>query len=417
MIKSLRGTTDILPPESALWEFVEQQARTLFRQYGYEEIRIPVFERTELFVRTIGETTDIVEKEMYTFKDRKGRSLTLRPEGTAGVVRACLQNKIFGQKIQKLYYLGPMFRYERPQAGRQRQFYQIGVELFGTSSPLADAEVIALMVRFVEKIGLSGVSVNVNSLGDDESVSTFKQRLKDFIEPKAEMLCADCRRRLERNILRVLDCKVPSCREVLDDPGLPVLKDSLSPGARVHYEKVLAMLDQLGIQYREEPRLVRGLDYYTHTIFEVTHSSLGSQDALGGGGRYDNLVESIGGAAVPGIGFAMGVERLIMVLKELQADENESRIDVFLVSLDEQALEENLVLADRLRRAGVSAVSGYEKQSVKSQMRQANNLGVKRVVMRGQEERAAGSYKLKNMQNGEERIVGSSDIIDVIQKQ
>ena len=416
MIKSLRGTNDILPPESALWEFVEQQARVLFRQYGYEEIRIPVFERTELFVRSIGEVTDIVEKEMYTFQDRKGRSLTLRPEGTAGVVRACLQHKLLGQKMQKFYYLGPMFRYERPQAGRQRQFHQVGVELFGTSSPLADAEVIAMMVRFVERIGLSGVAVNVNSLGDAESLVTFKQQLKDFITPNAEALCADCRRRLDRNILRVLDCKVPSCRAIIDDPTMPVMKDALSPDARAHYEKVLCMLDKLGIPYNEAPGLVRGLDYYTHTIFEVTHSSLGSQDALGGGGRYDNLVKSIGGSSTPGIGFAMGVERLIMVLKELQETDAGHPVDAFLVSLDEQALEENLVLADLLRRNGLSVVSGYEKQSVKSQMRQANSLGVTWVVMRGQEERSADSFKLKNMQSGEEQPVSGNTIVASMQK-
>jgi len=416
MIKSLRGTNDILPPESALWEFVEQQARELFRQYGYEEIRVPVFERTELFVRSIGEVTDIVEKEMYTFQDRKGRSLTLRPEGTAGVVRACLQHKLLGQKTQKFYYLGPMFRYERPQAGRQRQFHQVGVELFGTSSPLADAEVIAMMVRFVERIGLSGVAVNVNSLGDAESLVTFKQQLKDFITPNAEALCADCRRRLDRNILRVLDCKVPSCRAIIDDPAMPVMKDALSPDARAHYEKVLCMLDKLGIPYNEAPGLVRGLDYYTHTIFEVTHSSLGSQDALGGGGRYDNLVKSIGGSSTPGIGFAMGVERLIMVLKELQETNAGHPVDAFLVSLDEQALEENLVLADLLRRNGLSVVSGYEKQSLKSQMRQANSLGVTWVVMRGQEERSADSFKLKNMQSGEEQSVSGNTIVASMQK-
>ncbi len=410
MINSLRGTTDILPPESALWEYVERQARLLFSRYGYGEIRMPIFERTELFVRSIGEVTDIVEKEMYTFQDRKGRSITLRPEGTAGVVRACLQNKLLGQKVQKLYYIGPMFRYERPQAGRQRQFNQIGVELFGTYSPLADAEVIAMMVRFLELIGLKGVSVNINSLGDAESLKRYKEMLSEYIGPRVEQLCPDCRRRLEKNILRVLDCKVPACRTVFDSAAMPAMKNALTDDASGQYAQVCAMLDMLGIAYREEPRLVRGLDYYTHTIFEVTHNSLGSQDALGGGGRYNNLVESIGGSATGGIGFAMGVERLIMVLKELDKQPVTASAPVCLIAFDEEALGELMVLADKLREKGISVVSPYEKQSVKSQMRQANSLGTKTVIMRGENERARKAFTVKSMESGEEISLTEAEV-------
>ncbi len=414
MIKALRGTYDILPPDSDLWETVEQQARELFACYGYGEIRTPAFERTELFVRSIGEVTDIVEKEMYTFQDRKGRSLTLRPEETACVVRACLEHKLLAQQgsLHRFYYIGPMFRYERPQAGRQRQFQQIGVELFGTYSPLADAEVIAMMVRFFERLGLKGLSVNINSLGDKASSDAFKQRLKEYIAPRLEELCPDCRRRFEKNILRVLDCKTPECRDVYASPDMPTMKDALNDESRTHYQAVLHTLTDLGIAYTEEPRLVRGLDYYTHTIFEVTHSSLGAQDALGGGGRYDNLVEEMGGPPTGATGFALGVERLILALCEMKPGSRKGTAPVFFVSFDEPAVKENMILADALRRADIAAVTGYQKQSAKAQMRQANNLGARWVVMRGEDERRQGAVKVKDMSSGEERVIEESKLVD-----
>jgi len=412
MIKALRGTYDILPPESALWQKVEQTAREFFAKYGYSEIRTPAFERTELFVRSIGEATDIVEKEMYTFQDRKGRSLTLRPEGTACVVRACLEHKLLAQQgaLQKLYYLGPMFRYERPQAGRQRQFYQIGVELFGTYSPLADVEVIVMMVRFFERLGLEGLSVNINSLGDKESRKIFQENLRNFFEPELNNLCPDCRHRFEKNILRVLDCKNPDCKKIFSSPEMPTMKSSLTEEAKQHYETVLETLEKAGISYKEDEKLVRGLDYYTHTIFEVTHSSLGAQDAVGGGGRYNNLVEDFGGPPTGAVGFAIGVERLILALKDLGKDNGEEPVSVCFVSFDEKALTENIVFAEKLRKAGISAVTAYQKQSVKAQMRQANNLDAKWVVMRGEQERAKNSVKIKNMETGKETIVSEDKI-------
>ena len=412
MIKALRGTYDILPAESGLWQKVEQTARELFAKYGYNEIRTPAFERTELFVRSIGEATDIVEKEMYTFQDKKGRSLTLRPEGTACVVRACLEHKLLAQQgaLQKLYYLGPMFRYERPQAGRQRQFNQIGVEMFGTYSPLADVEVIVMMVRFFESLGLKGLSVNINSLGDAESLGNFKENLRKFFEPQLKELCTDCQRRFEKNILRVLDCKNPDCKKIASSTEVPTMRNSLTDEAKQHFESVLEILNEIGISYNENEKLVRGLDYYTHTIFEVTHSSLGAQDALGGGGRYNNLVKEFGGPPTGAVGFAIGVERLIIALKKLEQTESSEKISVFFVSFDEPALIENIVFAEKLRQAGISAVTGYKKQSVKAQMRQANSLGAKWVVMRGEDERLKNSVKIKNMETSEEKIVDENEI-------
>ncbi len=334
MIKALRGTYDILPQESGLWQKVEQNAIELFAKYGYNEIRTPAFERTELFVRSIGEATDIVEKEMYTFQDKKGRSLTLRPEGTACVVRACLEHKLLAQQgaLQKLYYLGPMFRYERPQAGRQRQFNQIGVEMFGTYSPLADVEVIAMMVRFFESLGLKGLSVNINSLGDAESLGNFKENLRKFFEPQLKELCTDCQRRFEKNILRVLDCKNPDCKKIAASPEVPTMRNSLTEEAKQHFESVLEILGKIGISYNENEKLVRGLDYYTHTIFEVTHNSLGAQDALGGGGRYNNLVREFGGPPTGAVGFACG--RINLVVGKVSGNthfDSHQHIAVFIV--------------------------------------------------------------------------------------
>ena len=416
MIKALRGTYDILPPESGLWQKVEQTAKELFAKYGYNEIRTPVFERTELFIRSIGEATDIVEKEMYTFQDKKNRSLTLRPEGTACVVRACLEHKLLAQQgaLQKLYYFGPMFRYERPQAGRQRQFHQIGVEMFGTYSPIADVEVIAMMIRFFESLGLEGLSVNINSLGDAESLGNFKENLKNFFEPQLENLCADCQRRFKKNILRVLDCKNPDCKKIVSSTEVPTMRNSLTEEAKQHYETVLELLEKIGIPYNENQKLVRGLDYYTHTIFEVTHNSLGSQDALGGGGRYNNLVKEFGGPPTGAVGFAIGVERLIIALKKLEKAATTENTSVYFVSFDELALIENIVFAEKLRKAGITAITGYKKQSMKAQMRQANSLGAKWVIMRGEDERLKNSVKIKNMETSEEKVIDENKIIENI---
>jgi histidyl-tRNA synthetase len=412
MITAVRGTYDILPADAPLWQFVEARAHAVFPRYGFSELRTPLFEQTELFVRSIGDTTDIVEKEMYTFPDRKGRSLTLRPEGTAGVVRACLEhNLLTQQKLVRVYYCGAMFRYERPQAGRQRQFHQIGVEVFGSDSPLADAEVIALLVRFYEDLGLHGLTVKINTLGDSESRTRYRAALRAAVAPVRTALCGDCQRRCETNILRVLDCKVPTCRAALADLAMPRMTDTLTDAARTHYQQVLATLASLGIAYREEPTLVRGLDYYSHTIFEVAHQALGAQDALGGGGRYDGLVTDMGGPATGAVGFALGVERVLMALRAGSVSVPAAAAPVFLVAFDECAMQENLVLADRLRRAGITTVSAYDKQSPKAQMRQANNAGARIVLMRGGDERAADAYKLKDMTSGVECVCPAADVV------
>lgn len=410
-IQSLRGTVDILPPQSALWNEVERKVREHFERYGYENIRTPIIEQSELFMRSIGEDTDIVEKEMYTFSDRKGRSITLRPEGTACVVRAAMQHELLGQKIRKFYYMGPMFRYERPQAGRQRQFHQLGVEMFGTYSPLADAETISMMVRLFEMLGLKGVSVNINTLGDKESLEKYRGVLRERARANFDKFCPDCQRRLERNVLRLLDCKVPSCQDIFKN-DLPSIKDCLSDEAKKHYETVLKALDDMGISYVEKPQLVRGLDYYTHTIFEVTHNSLGSQDALGGGGRYNDLVESMGGAPTGAVGFAIGEERLMIALAAIKGEEESvPTTDLFMVSMDEEAITENLVLADALRTMGVSVAVLPEKASVKSQFRQANASLAPYVLIRGGDERLKGVWNLKDMKNSTQKEVTKEEIL------
>ena len=410
-IQSLRGTADILPPVSSLWNEVERKVAEHFERYGYEMIRTPIIEQSELFLRSIGEDTDIVEKEMYTFSDRKGRSVTLRPEGTACVVRAALQHELLGQKIRKFYYMGPMFRYERPQAGRQRQFHQLGVEMFGTYSPMADAETISMMVRLFEMLGLKGVSVNINTLGDKESLERYRAVLRERARANFDKFCPDCQRRMEKNVLRLLDCKVPTCKEIFQN-DLPCIKDCLSDEAKAHYETVLRQLDAMGISYRETPQLVRGLDYYTHTIFEVTHNSLGSQDALGGGGRYNDLIASMGGSPCGAVGFAIGEERLMIALAAVRGeDEKAKAADVFLVSMDEEAIGENLSLADALRSAGIFAALLPEKTSAKSQFRQANASGAPCVLIRGGDERGKGIWNLKMMESGEQKEVTKEEIL------
>ncbi len=415
MITAVRGTYDILPSDAPLWHYVEARAHAVFQRYGFCELRTPIFEQTELFVRSIGDATDIVEKEMYTFPDRKGRSLTLRPEGTASVVRACLEHNLLAQqKALRVYYGGPMFRYERPQAGRQRQFNQIGVELFGSYSPLADAEVIALLVRLYEELGLTNLTVKLNTLGDADSRVRYQDALRVHMAPLQATLCSDCQRRYATNILRVLDCKVPACRDILAAAALPSMQATLSAAARAHYQQVLTTLTQLGIAFQEEPTLVRGLDYYTHTIFEVTHTALGAQDALGGGGRYDGLVTEMGGPPTGAVGWALGVERLLMALRAGAPALPAPPAPVFLIAFDEHAVQENFGAADMLRRAGITAITAYEKQSPKAQMRQANHAGARVVLMRGEDERVTDTYKLRDMHTGVERVCPAADVVNQV---
>ena len=342
-----RGTRDILPGESERWDRLESTTRDVMSRYGYREVRTPIFEATDLFVRSVGEATDIVRKELYTFEDRKGRSLTLRPEGTAPLVRAYLEHSL-GQAdpLTRLYYIGPMFRYERPQAGRYRQFWQIGAELLGPSAPAADVEMIDLFYWILRSAGLEEIRVHVNSLGDATCRPVYRERLREYFTAQSERLCGDCRERLKTNPLRILDCKVPSCQAVIGKA--PSVLDSLCDPCREHFATVRAGLDALGISQETAPRLVRGLDYYTRTVFEAYASQLGAQNAVGGGGRYDELVHEFGGPATPAIGFSIGMERLLMATGPIESGQP-ARPDVCVVALEPSATWEALKFARSLR--------------------------------------------------------------------
>lgn len=342
-----RGTRDILPGESERWEWLEARTRDILGRYGYREVRTPIFEATELFVRSVGEATDIVRKELYTFEDRKGRSLALRPEGTAPLVRAYLEHSLgHGDPVTRLAYIGPMFRYERPQAGRYRQFWQIGAELLGPSGPAADAEMIDLFVSILRSVGLSRVTVILNSLGDSTCRPVYRERIREYFAGRGDRLCGDCRERLQTNPLRILDCKVPSCQQEI--AGVPSVIDSLCDACREHFDGVRAALDTLGIANETVPRLVRGLDYYTRTVFEVQAAGLGAQDAVGGGGRYDQLVRELGGPPTPAIGFSIGMERLLIATGGFDVG-TPPRPDVCIVVLEPEALIGALSLARTLR--------------------------------------------------------------------
>ncbi|NQT30285.1 MAG: histidine--tRNA ligase, partial [Candidatus Saganbacteria bacterium] len=327
-----RGTKDILPEETSLWQYLEQTCRQIFDLYNYSEIRTPIFEKTELFTRSIGQTTDIVSKEMYEFKDRKGRSLTLRPEETAPVVRACVENNLISlDKITKLYYIGPMFRYERPQAGRQRQFHQAGVEVFGSADPLVDAEVILLNMQLFDALGLKNLEVDINSVGCKKCRPEYQKKLKTYFKNNIKHMCVECQERFEKNPLRILDCKEVKCQKFVNDA--PASIDMLCPECSEHFAKVIEYLKEAGCNFKINNRLVRGLDYYTKTSFEIVSNQLGAQNAVSGGGRYDTLVAELGGKSIPAVGFAIGLERVIEIIKNDKLKmTNEGKIILFVAS-------------------------------------------------------------------------------------
>jgi histidyl-tRNA synthetase len=382
---------------------VEEKARELCRRFHYREIRTPIFEMTELFQRGVGETTDIVEKEMYTFTDRGGRSLTLRPEGTAGAVRAYVENKLYGEPdIAKLYYLGPMFRYERAQAGRYRQFHQFGVEAIGSDDPGLDAEVIALGWQFYRELGLDGITVEINSVGTPQIRAAFRSRLLAFLEPMRDRLCKDCQSRMERNPLRVLDCKVDQDKF----EGAPSILDSLDEACRDHFEKVQKSLDAMGIPYRINHRLVRGLDYYTHTAFEYKAQGIGAIDTVGGGGRYNGLVAEVGGDDRPGVGLGIGLERTLLLLESQKVElPVKSDLDVFVIALGERAEGELTGLVHRLRKAGLAADRDYQGRKPKALFKAADRLGAKFAVIVGDDELSRGEAGLKDLATGEQQQV------------
>lgn len=402
------GTQDVLPGAVEKWQYVEGKARDLCRRFNYREIRTPMFEHTGLFERGVGETTDIVEGEMYTFKDKGDRDLALRPEGTAGVVRAYVQNKLYGEPdVSKLYYIGPMFRYERPQAGRYRQFHQFGIEAFGAVDPAIDAEVISLGYQFYKDLGLKDVRVELNSVGNAPSRAAYREKLLNFLRPMRDNLCSDCQRRMERNPLRVLDCKVDQDKF----GGAPSILDSLDEECTTHFEKVKSHLDTMGVEYSINPRLVRGLDYYTHTAFEYKAAGIGSIDTVGGGGRYNGLVEEIGGPDQPGIGFGIGLERILLILENQGVElETAKPLDVYFVALGEAADLEITKQLFNLRSQGFSAERDYLGRKMKAQMKSADRMSARYTAILGEDELNNGVIALKSMATGEQRTVKLEDL-------
>ncbi|MBE3584764.1 histidine--tRNA ligase [Desulfofundulus thermocisternus] len=400
-----RGTSDILPGEVEKWQYLEQVIYRLCREYGYSEIRTPIFEHTELFERGVGETTDIVQKEMYTFLDRGGRSITLRPEGTAAVVRAYLENKLYaGLQPVKLYYTGPMFRYDRPQAGRYRQFTQFGVEVLGSHDPALDAEVITMAMDFYGRLGLKNLNLLINSVGCPRCRPVLREKLQDFFRARVDRLCSHCRGRLERNPLRILDCKEERCREAGKDA--PTSLDYLCPDCEAHFQAVLKQLEKLGVAFTVNRSLVRGLDYYTNTAFEITVQGIGAQNSIGGGGRYNGLVKECGGPDIPGIGFALGLERVLLTMEQQGiVIPRPPKLDVFLAAADEAARDRALVLVQRLRQEGLAVDMDYLGRSLKSQMKYAGKLGVGLVVILGSDELERGVVTLRNMSAGSQREI------------
>ena len=394
-IHSIKGFSDILPGEVELWQSVEAAARRVFDAYAFAEIRIPILEKTELFSRSIGENTDIVEKEMYTFEDRDKEWLTLRPEGTAGVVRAYIEAELFKvEPVRKLYYMGPMFRRERPQKGRMRQFHQIGAEALGRADPLIDAEILLLLHDFFIAVGLSEPALQLNSLGDAACRPEYREKLLAFLKARQDSLCADCRRRVDRNPLRVLDCKEPGC--IAATRHAPSILDSLCAPCREHFAAVQRLLNDTKINFTLNPRMVRGLDYYCRTTFEWTTALLGSQSAVAAGGRYDGLVQALGGPAIPGVGFALGVERLTMLLN-MQERAALGGPDIYVVWVGEQARDWVFPRVHRLRRSGVRVEMEGESRSLKSQMRRADKLRAGAVLIVGDDELNKGAAIFRHM--------------------
>lgn len=412
-IKAVRGTRDITPEEIYKWQYLESTARSVFEVFGFREIRTPIFEHTELFIKGTGEVTDIVQKEMYTFEDKGGRSLTLRPEGTPPVARSYLENNLFiDTPVCKLYYIAPMFRYERPQAGRYRQHVQIGAEVIGTANPAADAELISMYLSFISKLGVEDIKINLNSVGCKQCRPVYVEKLKSYALTKLDSLCETCKERFERNPFRMLDCKQEGCRAIFAEG--PKILDHLCDECKGHFNTVTSLLNKLGFSYELNPFLVRGLDYYTKTVFEVTARGLGSQDAIAGGGRYDDLVEQLGGKPTPALGFGSGLDRLIVTMEAQNVRFPEPPItEVYLASLGDKAATEIFEIAYRLRVKGISAEMGMDR-SLKSQMKTANNLGAKYVVIIGDDEIEKGEVILRDMKDGHQESIKTQSIVGVL---
>ncbi len=425
MIKSPRGTRDLLPPDTALWNFVETAVRDVFRAYNFQEIRTPIFESTELFARGVGEETDIVSKEMFTWEDRaraesdKGQSLTLRPENTAGVVRAYIEHKLWERGLNKLFYIGPQFRRERPQKGRYRQFYQIGAEVIGpaaagSQSPARDAEILELLATLLDRVGVIHWTLELNSVGCSADREKFNEALREALAPVVGTMCADCQRRAVTNPLRVFDCKVPEDQPIIQT--LPTISQFLDEACRTHYGQVKEILNAIPISYVENPRLVRGLDYYQKTAFEFTHGGLGAQNAILGGGRYDGLSEMLGGPAAPGIGFAIGEDRLVLSLNT-SADSIVRKPDVYIAPLGAGMNPEAARVARELRRHDLVAELGDEAFRLKKSFEAADKLGARHILIVGENEVKAGAFALKHLASGEQVVVPRGELAQrILQK-
>jgi histidyl-tRNA synthetase len=419
MIKAVRGTRDLLPPETALWNFVEATVRDVFRAYNFHEIRTPIFESTELFARGVGEETDIVSKEMYTWKDQgraesdKGQSLTLRPENTAGVVRAYIEHKLWDRGLNKLFYIGPQFRRERPQKGRYRQFYQIGAEVIGpatsgSESPARDAEILELLATLLDRLGITGWQLELNSIGCANDRAAYNEALRKALDPVKDKMCSDCQRRAVTNPLRVFDCKVPEDQPIIE--RLPRISQFLDEPCRQHFQQVQEILNSVGVPFTLNDRLVRGLDYYTRTAFEFTHGNLGAQNAILGGGRYDGLSEGLGGPPAPGIGFAIGEDRLVMSLGKTPEDVLR-KPDVYIAPLGVGLNREAARLARELRRNNIVVELGDENFRLKKSLEIASKLGAKYALIVGENELSSGVFALKNLMIGEQTSVPRADLV------
>jgi histidyl-tRNA synthetase len=425
-IKAIRGTRDLLPPDTALWNFVEAAARDVFREYNFHEIRTPIFEATELFARSVGEETDIVGKEMYTWEDRaraeseKGQSLTLRPENTAGVVRAYIEHKLWERPgVQKLFYMGPQFRRERPQKGRYRQFYQIGAEVIGppsagSESPARDVEVLTMLATLLDRLGIANWTLELNSVGCASDRPKYNEALKQALSGVVDKMCVDCQRRAITNPLRVFDCKVPADQPIIET--LPRISQYLDESCRQHFASVRAILDAVGVPYTINDRLVRGLDYYTRTAFEFTHGALGAQNAILGGGRYDGLSESLGGPQAPGIGFAIGEDRLVLALQENDASSTMLKSpDAYIAPLGEGMNAEAAKLARELRRHDLVVELGDETFRLKKSLETASKLGAKYCVIVGENEVKSGEFAVKTLATGEQVKVKREQLAQLMQ--
>ena len=413
--QAVKGMRDLLPPETALWAAIEALARRIFTTYGFEEIRTPIVEETELFVRSVGESTDIVGKEMYSFEDRKGRSLSLRPESTASVVRSFVQHGMQNAGLpRKLYYIGPQFRYERPQKGRYRQFHQIGAELLGDPGPESDAEVVLMLSRFLSELGFEGLVVRLNTVGEAESRSNYRRALVAYLMPRSSGLSQDSQRRLKENPLRVLDSKSPQDREML--AGAPILWDSLTTASRQHFDRVQELLTRAGVAFEIDPHLVRGLDYYTRTVFEIVSEDLGAQDAIVGGGRYDDLVSSLGGPDLPAIGFAIGEDRLIEVLPGSFVKQARLPAPIFVIPVGAVPGGEALDVAESLRSGGLHVETELTGRSMKAALKRADRSGARWVLLIGDDEVGSGTVTIRDLNRGEQQQVPRSEIVSHMEK-